>query len=144
MSDASSGFERYLLSWELWYHDWFVDRISNPKHMKIQNSLTYAFWPPLWPDIHIASLTVFPKFQRKGIGERLVRHVQAIATDENVPVSLQASVVGEGLYLRCGFKIGHERQVDVLRDVFMVWEPEHLKGKWLEDIGDGRAKIIGA
>jgi predicted N-acetyltransferase YhbS len=91
---------------------------------------------------HLGLLAVAPKFQRRGIGQKLVQHCQKLAAEDGVPVTLEASVVGRGLYTKLGFKVAEQVKItDEFDGVAMLWEPEQLKGKWLEDLGGERAKV---
>lgn len=47
---------------------------------------------------------VVPKYQRKGIGAKLLRTVIDISDSERVPTFLVASAEGYGLYKRLGFE----------------------------------------
>lgn len=63
-------------------------------------------------------------------------------------MTLEASVMGRGLYAKEGFKVVEEGEISdghVVEYVVvsMVWEPEGLKGKWLVDRGEGRADVKG-
>lgn len=128
----------------MFYEAKFLDRASDPERIKAYaNTTHYDFYSLLDPRWHVGILGVSTKYQRRGIGGKLIQHVQKLATEENVPITLESSVVGRGLYLKSGFKIVDETKIDEgLDDLAMVWEPEHLKGKWLEDRGDGRANVI--
>lgn len=78
--------------------------------------------PSQW---HLASIAVSPKFERRGIGSKLVQYGQKIAAEEKVPVTLNASVKGEGLYTKLGFKLIQKRELmEGLWSKLMVWEPE--------------------
>ncbi|KAF2112894.1 acyl-CoA N-acyltransferase [Lophiotrema nucula] len=135
--------ERYLLSWDLWYHKKFVDRAGDYARVQLYAGLEDDVSEPLFPLWHLGGLAVSPNHQRRGIGRELVEHGQKLATKENVPCTLSSSIIGRDLYRKCGFKIiDVQHVVEGPDEVVMAWEPEHLKGKWLEDIGDGKANVI--
>lgn len=72
----------------------------------------------------------------------LVKHAQEIATEEGIPVTLESSVMGRGMYLRNGFKIVGESTIfEAFTDVWMVWAPDGMEDKWLENIVGERASI---
>lgn len=72
----------------------------------------------------------------------LIKHAQEIGAREGLPLTLESSVAGRGMYLKNGFKTVHDFKLsDDITDVLMLWEPEELRGKWLEDITEERATI---
>ena len=52
----------------------------------------------------LAFLCVDPKFQRKGVGKRLMQWGMKRADQESVPLGLASSPAGEKLYRDCGFE----------------------------------------
>ncbi|GAA5977872.1 hypothetical protein JCM10908_005128 [Rhodotorula pacifica] len=52
---------------------------------------------------HLEILAVAPEAQRRGFGQALLESVLATADEENLPVYLEASAVGTGLYRKHGF-----------------------------------------
>jgi ribosomal protein S18 acetylase RimI-like enzyme len=141
--------ERYLLSWELFYESHFLDRVSDQTRVKrFQNTTLLDFYSLLNPRWHLAILAISPNHQRKGIGRKLIRYGQKFAAEESLPMTLEASVVGRGLYAKEGFKVVEEGEIvdeHMARYVVvsMAWEPEGLRGKWLVDRGEGRADVKG-
>ncbi|KAF2797556.1 acyl-CoA N-acyltransferase [Melanomma pulvis-pyrius CBS 109.77] len=137
-------FERHLLSWELSYETNVLNRISDRARVQEYRDMAhYNLYSKLDPRWHLGLLAVSVNYQRRGIGGKLVKYGQKLAAEENLPLTLESSVAGRGLYLRSGFKIVDESEVvKGLDGLSMVWEPDHLKGKWLEDIGNGRANIL--
>lgn len=135
--------ERYLLSWESWYETTFFDRASEPERYKAYAALGHdELYAPLGPFWNLGLLAVSPRHQRRGVGAKMLQYIQAIANEENVPVSLEASEVGKELYLKCGFKvINYVEYTEGLWDIDMVWEPKHLEGKFLEETEEGKFKI---
>lgn len=109
-----------------------------------QNTTLFDFYKMLNPRWHLAVLAISPNHQRKGVGGKLLRYGQRFAAEENLPMTLEASVPGRGLYAKEGFKIVEEGEIGPgYQAVSMVWEPEGLKGKWLIDQGEGRAEVKG-
>ena len=88
---------------------------------------------------YLGLLGVDPKYQRRGIGAKLVKHGFSIARDGGLPVALEASVAGQGLYTKLGFKTIQKSKIGTLSEeiVTMLWEPESLKGRWLEEKEEG-------
>jgi len=66
-----------------------------------------------------------------------------LAAEEKVPMTLESTPHGRFLYLSMGFKVVEVLRVveDLQEGYVMVWEPEELKGTWLEETGDGVAKF---
>ncbi|KAF2190005.1 acyl-CoA N-acyltransferase [Zopfia rhizophila CBS 207.26] len=140
---AKSELERNLLSWEQWYEEKVLDRASDPKRVKeyIQTTLLdiHSKVGPMW---HLGMLAVSPKYQRRGIGGKLLKHGQKLAAHDNVPVLLESSVVGRRLYEKSGFKVVNQSKIaEGLDGVTMLWEPENMKGEFIEDLGGGKAKL---
>ena len=107
-----------------------------------EKTRNYGFYSTLNPRWHLRMFGVAPKYQRRGIGGKLLKHGQEIARKDDLPITLEASAAARGLYAKCGFKVVDETEVaDGVHCVAMVWEPEEREGKWLEDQGDGRAKV---
>ena len=66
----------------------------------------------------------------------LVRHGIKLAESEGLPITLEASVNGRGLYEKYGFRQFTTVQLRVeegriVRAPVMLWEPESCKGQWL-------------
>jgi GNAT superfamily N-acetyltransferase len=111
---------------------------------QLQSTTLLDFYKIFGPRWHLGILGISPNHQRKGIGGRLVRHGQDLATEENLPMTLEASVVGRFLYAKEGFQVVEEVEIsDGFEVVSMVWEPEGSRGKWLTDRGEGRADVKG-
>ena len=137
--------ERYLISWERFYDAQVLSGASDWQRITAyQRSMQYDFHSLLDPRWHLGLLAVSPRYQRRGVGTNMLQHIQELASTEGVPVTLESSVMARGLYLKSGFRIVDQSEIIAgLDGVAMVWEPAHLKGKWLEDEQEGRARVIG-
>ena len=58
-------------------------------------------------------MCVSPQYQRMGIGSKLVIEIQARATKRQKSVFLQATPAGTPLYLKHGFKVLAEAEVEL-------------------------------
>ncbi|KAK6525264.1 hypothetical protein TWF694_005410 [Orbilia ellipsospora] len=54
--------------------------------------------------LHLNILVVDPSYQRRGIGEALVKWGVKKARKDNIPSALEASVAGKKVYSKCGFE----------------------------------------
>lgn len=88
-------------------------------------------------------LGVDPNYQRRGIGAKLVEQGLSMAREGGLPMVLEATVAGKGLYVKLGFKQIRKLEIEGLRDgiVTMLWEPEGLRGRWLGEEQDGIARL---
>ncbi|KAI1265912.1 acyl-CoA N-acyltransferase [Xylariaceae sp. FL1019] len=68
------------------------------------------------PHLHLKSLHVDPKYERKGAGQQMISWGVEEAKKAGLPAFLEASQVGYPLYLRCGF-----REVDRISVDFNRW-----------------------
>lgn len=53
--------------------------------------------------LHLATLAVSPKLQKKGIGRESIKWEFAVAEEGENPVRIEASVTGRALYRKLGF-----------------------------------------
>jgi ribosomal protein S18 acetylase RimI-like enzyme len=108
----------------------------DPKALETYANLKqYSVYKTLDEYWYLGLLGVDPKYQRRGIGAKLVKHGFSIAREGGLPMALEATVAGRGLYSRLGFKTIQRLRVGPLSEeiVAMLWEPESLKGRWLEE-----------
>ena len=140
---TASEIERKLLGWDLWYESKFMDRATDPVRFKEYIKLApWNSFNSVGPRWHLSIIGVSPQHQRRGIGRMLVERGQKLATEEGLPLTLQSSIAGRGLYAKLGFKmVGGIKIYDGFTDGLMVWEPDEMKGTWLEDTGNGEAKM---
>ena len=72
-------------------------------------------------------LSVDNHFQRRGVGQKMVKAAQSLATSDGVPLILLASWKGIGLYKKCGFKHVDDIEFGELRSPVrspvMLWNP---------------------
>jgi GNAT superfamily N-acetyltransferase len=136
-------FERKLLSWDLWYESTFLDRAADPVRFKEYIKLApWDFFKEVSSRWHLAIIGVSPQHQRRGIGRILVERGQKLAAEEGLPLTLESSIPGRALYAKMGFKmVGAVQIYDGFSDGLMLWEPEEMKGKWVEDTENGEAKL---
>ena len=68
-------------------------------------------------------LSVDNNFQRRGIGQQMVKAAQDVAAKDGFPLILLASVKGTGTYTKCGFKKVGEVELGGITSPAMVWTP---------------------
>ncbi|KAH7113788.1 acyl-CoA N-acyltransferase [Dendryphion nanum] len=131
--------ERYLLSWEAFYEEKLLNRAASlPRLTAFRKSLQPAYHSLLDPRWHLGILAVSPQHQRRGIGSQLLHKLQDLATQEEVPITLEASVSGRGLYLKEGFRVVEQSViVEGLDGIAMVWEPKMWRGREGEGLLEG-------
>ena len=73
-------------------------------------------------DGHIDCLYTHPEYNRKGIGSKLLTHVLEIAVNRKVKrVYTEASHLAKGLFLKFGFTVVKENQVNCLGVPMTNW-----------------------
>lgn len=78
-----------------------LQRLEHYTLASAENCFHFDDYPELW---FLNSLAVDPAHQRRGIGRQLVEWGLQQARQEQVPVGLEASIKGVGLYERLGFR----------------------------------------
>ncbi|TGO63790.1 hypothetical protein BOTNAR_0096g00260 [Botryotinia narcissicola] len=81
---------------------------------------------------HVYSIVVLPEYQGKGIGRLLMEYILERAGKENVPAGLTASIEGEKLYRKLGFRMLGDFYTRVGRQHadgggHMIWWPEGVE-----------------
>ena len=71
----------------------------------------------------IEHLSVDNNFQRRGVGQQMVRAAQSIAAKDVIPVILLASLKGIGMYTKCGFRCIGDIDFGELKNPVMIWNP---------------------
>jgi len=106
--DAFIGLERGLLSLEYHYSAWFgTDKIMNEtvvadfRRQALEVEKEIAGFPSR---LDLATLAISPAYQRRGVGGLLIDWGLEKAREEGVPVVLEATPNGLGLYLKKGFR----------------------------------------
>ena len=115
--------ERYLLSWDLYYLD-IISHTDRDALKKFRDT-HYETFSPLeasgcW---YLANLAVPPTHQRRGIGGTLLTWGTNTATKDRLPIALEASAMGRGVYMKHGFKVVERQQLlEGSEGVAMIWE----------------------
>jgi GNAT superfamily N-acetyltransferase len=141
------GIERYLLSWEASYNTFF-DRTSNHAHLSQYSkarATQNAFYRDIAPYLHVSILATSPDYQRRGVGTLLVCEGQRLALLDDVPLVLESSLAGRGLYAKNGFEKLWEGKTCGLEDMSMVWCPG-AENRWESEgefeIGKERGRML--
>ncbi|MCJ1484509.1 hypothetical protein MMC06_004680 [Schaereria dolodes] len=84
--------------------------------------------------IWLGFIATDPKFQRKGVGKKLLRWGFKLADDEGVPIGLESSPVGGLLYEKSGFEDVGTIKIAHIEDRVMVrWPNREKKGIKTDD-----------
>ncbi|KIW26469.1 uncharacterized protein PV07_09562 [Cladophialophora immunda] len=75
---------------------------------------------------HVDHLSVDPAHQRKGIGSAMIKYLQNIASEDNLPIALVASHKGRPMYKKSGFEDRGPCQMACLVNEAMAWFPTAL------------------
>ncbi|PGH06100.1 hypothetical protein AJ79_06634 [Helicocarpus griseus UAMH5409] len=119
--------ERFLQGIEGYYIDFFnldksVDKFNLATYLSAtEGSFPSKIYPELW---YLSTLAVHPSYQRRGIGTKLVEWGMEQARMEKVPVGLEPSIKGTGLYEKLGFRtISKSEWIEGQWVSAMLWEP---------------------
>ncbi|ODH12809.1 hypothetical protein ACO22_07892 [Paracoccidioides brasiliensis] len=130
--------ERSLQNIEKKYIDTFnpdksLDKVKLETYISAtQDNFPSELFPELW---YLATLAVHPDYQRRGIGKMLTSWGIEQARAENVPVGLEPSDKGLGLYEKLGFQeVRRSEWIAGKSAVVMIWEPPGLSPEesWVE------------
>jgi GNAT superfamily N-acetyltransferase len=119
-----------------------ADRSMSPQNQRIfANALQAAYNPGPFANLRdfwdVDFLAVDPAFRRRGIGAALLERVQNTATEEGVPVTLLATIMGSHLYRKVGFT-GLGEVKTGLYHLFepMIWYPKESEETHTKELGD--------
>ena len=122
-----------MISWEGWYDSTFkldksCDYTAYTKLAKIHGDFAKILddnFPPEHGRLWLAGVCVDPKFQRKGVGKRLLAWGMNRGKEENVSLGLISSPKGKALYESLGFKAVYsfEGLPEELNNPLMKWQP---------------------
>ena len=116
--------------------EWYTDTIKGDKSLDYSNSAQFRAAVSVdFEDVDemwkLNSLATEPRFQHRGVGGMLITWGQEQARRENVCIGLTASVVGQGVYRKKGFRMYGVLPWPGFIDLpMMVWEPEGKEGAW--------------
>ena len=116
--------------------EWYLDTIKADKsldyskrdQLRTAPSTDFEDVDEMWK---LNNLATDPRFQHRGVGGMLIAWGQEQARRENVCVGLTASIVGQGVYRKKGFRMYGVLPWPGFIDVpMMIWEPEGKEGAW--------------
>lgn len=102
---------------------------------RFEPHLKTYFPPSAFPEKwYLATLSVHPSYQRRGIGKKLMQWGVQQAENERVPICLEATASGRGLYEQFGIQVVRVVKVDGMTFPIMVWDPPGLSEEesWVE------------
>lgn len=121
-----------LLGWQ----DWYRNLIQADKSVDyVRRNNYFASGGEDFDDLQdvwkLQNLCVDPAFQRRGVGDMLITWGQEQAAQELCPIGLTASMVGQQLYRKKGFRPYGMNPCEGFLDIPMfIWEPEGMEGWW--------------
>ncbi|PGH03169.1 hypothetical protein GX51_04204 [Blastomyces parvus] len=130
--------ERHLLNIQLRYTDISnQNRAIDNSRMQEYVSVTAGNFPSdIFPELwYVGILATHPSYQRRGIGKLLVQWGIEQGRAESVPVGLEPSLMGRGLYTKLGFRdLGTVEFMGEQWVAMMLWEPPGLSAEesWFE------------
>ncbi|EGC44078.1 conserved hypothetical protein [Histoplasma capsulatum var. duboisii H88] len=138
--------ERRLLNLQLRYADMFIQNNAiDSSRLRTYASATAGNFPSdIFPELwYVGMLAIHPGYQRMGIGKMLLQWGIEQGTAENVPVGLEPSLKGAGLYKKLGFRdLGTVELMGKEWVAMMVWEPPGLSAEesWFERATEAERK----
>ncbi|EDN05554.1 GNAT family acetyltransferase [Histoplasma capsulatum] len=125
--------ERRLLNLQLRYADMFIQNNAiDSSRLRTYASATAGNFPSdIFPELwYVGMLAIHPGYQRMGIGKMLLQWGIERGTAENVPVGLEPSLKGAGLYKKLGFRdLGTVELMGKEWVAMMLWEPPGLSAE---------------
>lgn len=117
--------ERQFGPWDEAVQDQFFDHDWNPEATQIIRvdglECGYCIVEHRPQDIHVRELVIHPTFQGRGVGTRLLHHLQEEAVDRQVPVRLGTFHQNHALQLYG--RVGFRRIGTTETHVLMEWRP---------------------
>ncbi|KAA8911078.1 acyl-CoA N-acyltransferase [Sphaerosporella brunnea] len=141
MEQAQSNWWSWLVArpWlrlRLWLWLWLWRpraRDGDPEAVGIFAASEGDYWNgPVWRERwHAVSVAVSMAAQRRGVGTALMRVGMRAAEEDGVPLALEASDQGEGLYRKLGFRLRRRFNLYFEGESggVMVWTPPGWKGE---------------
>lgn len=151
-------------SWWEWVEGKLIDAEKSYTRYVTDRSIDYRFLSsfiaaftgdkkPKRPQcLHLHMISVDPSKQAKGVGRALVNWGKALASEEGLPLYLEAVVEAVGFYEKEGFvRLSHDMVIgdgdgeETYRIPAFAWEADLENGRWLErdedeDSGEKRWK----
>lgn len=120
-----TGLERQLNSIAGIYHTWTNPALRSSRAGQFMREAlaVHPDFSSLGRRFYVAMVAVDPDFQRRGVGGMLIGEGKKLAKESNVPIYLESSLAGRGLYKKCGFETVWEGEVCGIQDCTMVWKP---------------------
>jgi GNAT superfamily N-acetyltransferase len=141
-SESDSWFnwlEGILIRAEKTYARYFLDKAVDYAFLSTFMSSFLGSSRPLRPScLHCHLIVVDPTTQSKGVGKKLIDWGKDLATKEDLPLYLEATLEATGFYEKLGFSRLNEDMVvspegqEAIHIPIFVWEGEDRREKWLQ------------